>query len=92
MNPTTLSLLFLIGCYGSVVAQDLDSLIDSVFNVKNNTVNKNPEVNLQPSPSPSPEQGGCTCVAYYLCNNGTINKDGTGIIDIRYVIKKKCNS
>ncbi|KAG5895911.1 hypothetical protein JTB14_031818 [Gonioctena quinquepunctata] len=25
----------------------------------------------------------CTCVAYYLCNNGTINKDGRGIFNIR---------
>lgn len=27
--------------------------------------------------------GSCTCVPYYLCNNGTINKNGQGIIDIR---------
>lgn len=26
----------------------------------------------------------CTCVPYYLCNNGSINTNGMGIIDIRY--------
>lgn len=43
-----------------------------------------------PSPPAStevPQQniGGCTCVPYYLCNNQTINTDGTGLIDIRFV-------
>lgn len=56
---------------------NLDALIDQVFNEKNETSDRNP---------PTTATGGtdsCTCVAYYLCNNGTINKDGTGIIDIR---------
>ncbi|XP_066150577.1 phenoloxidase-activating factor 2 isoform X2 [Euwallacea fornicatus] len=30
-----------------------------------------------------PGVGSCTCVPYYLCNNGTINTNGAGIIDIR---------
>ncbi|CAH1175584.1 unnamed protein product [Phaedon cochleariae] len=30
-----------------------------------------------------PGTGDCTCVEYYLCNNGTINTNGEGIIDIR---------
>lgn len=98
MDSTRLLVFFSsLICLASVInAQDLDTLIDSVFNVKNDTVNKNPEVNLQPSGGgggngggSGGEQAGCTCVAYYLCNNGTINKDGTGIIDIRYVTKQK---
>ncbi|XP_050425771.1 phenoloxidase-activating factor 2-like isoform X2 [Adelges cooleyi] len=33
-----------------------------------------------------PEQGACTCVPYYLCtSNQSINTDGTGLIDIRFV-------
>jgi len=27
--------------------------------------------------------GSCTCVPYYLCNNGSVNTNGEGIIDIR---------
>lgn len=30
-----------------------------------------------------PGVGTCTCVPYYLCNNGSINTNGEGIIDIR---------
>lgn len=61
---------------------NLDDLINQVFNVKNQTSDRNPTI---PSTTSSTTGGGdsCTCVAYYLCNNGTINKDGTGIIDIR---------
>lgn len=29
------------------------------------------------------EQSGCTCVPYYRCNNGSVNTDGTGLLDIR---------
>jgi hypothetical protein len=27
--------------------------------------------------------GSCTCVPYYLCNNGSVNTNGEGVIDIR---------
>lgn len=31
--------------------------------------------------------GDCLCVPYYLCNDdNTLNTDGTGIIDIRFVL------
>lgn len=30
-----------------------------------------------------PGTGSCTCVPYYLCNNGSVNTNGEGIIDIR---------
>ncbi|MCY5962034.1 trypsin-like serine protease, partial [Salmonella enterica subsp. enterica serovar 1,4,[5],12:i:-] len=29
------------------------------------------------------EEAGCTCVPYYLCPNGTVLTDGTGLLDIR---------
>lgn len=63
-----------------VQGDNLDELINQVFNVKNETSDRNPTNPLTPNGNNS---GSCTCVAYYLCNNGTINKDGTGIIDIR---------
>lgn len=65
---------------------NLDDLINQVFNVKNQTSDRNPSNPLTTPTTTSGGSGGtdsCTCVAYYLCNNGTINKDGTGIIDIR---------
>lgn len=78
-SKTTASLFFMCVFVSAARAQegaDLDQLIDSVFNVNNdNASNRNP---VTQSPGDK-----CTCVAYYLCNNGTINKDGTGIIDIR---------
>jgi hypothetical protein len=27
----------------------------------------------------------CECVPFYLCVNGTINTNGVGVIDIRYI-------
>lgn len=60
----------------------LDDLINQVFNTKNQTSDRNP-LNPVTVPSSGGSTDSCTCVAYYLCNNGTINKDGTGIIDIR---------
>lgn len=43
---------------------------------------------LQPNLGPTggggiPGTGSCTCVPYYLCNNGSVNTNGEGIIDIR---------
>lgn len=29
------------------------------------------------------ERSECECVPFYLCNNGTINSNGLGLIDIR---------
>jgi len=42
------------------------------------------EVFPTPTPSPPPSDQ-CICVPYYLCRNKTINTDGEGLIDIRYV-------
>lgn len=30
-----------------------------------------------------PGRDSCNCVPYYLCNNGSVNTNGEGIIDIR---------
>ncbi|XP_018561637.1 tryptase alpha/beta-1 [Anoplophora glabripennis] len=69
------------------LGKDLDTLIGEVF--------KNPDTTNAPgggsgssAPSLQPVEGvsgaeNCTCVPYYLCNNGTINTNGEGIIDIR---------
>lgn len=38
-------------------------------------------INLQPTGIPG--TGSCSCVPYYLCNNGSINTNGEGVIDIR---------
>jgi len=43
------------------------------------------EVFPTPTPSPPPSDQ-CICVPYYLCRNKTINTDGEGLIDIRYVL------
>ncbi|KAJ8664739.1 hypothetical protein QAD02_006401 [Eretmocerus hayati] len=50
---------------------NLDALIQDVF--------------AKPAPQGSQNSGddGCECVPYYQCQNGTIIKDGLGIIDIR---------
>lgn len=37
-------------------------------------------------PTPAPPSDQCICVPYYLCRNKTINTDGEGLIDIRYVL------
>lgn len=39
----------------------------------------------------TPVAGSCTCVPYYLCNNGSVNTNGEGIIDIR-INDGPCNS
>lgn len=54
-----------------------------------NTVTIRPVTNPNPNPVPQPRpvnvvntcQG--ECVPYFLCNNNTINTDGSGLIDIR---------
>lgn len=78
------------GQQGQNGGKSVQDLISSIFN---QTSDRNPGgINLQPGPiaTPAPPQevvtgsNGCQCVPYYLCNNGTINKDGVGIIDIRY--------
>ncbi|KAK9878966.1 hypothetical protein WA026_003785 [Henosepilachna vigintioctopunctata] len=48
-------------------------------------------VNLEPNLNPDTGNTGggipgtdqCTCVPYYLCNNGSVNTNGEGVLDIR---------
>lgn len=76
-------------CFADARAGDsLDDLISSVFgNGTETKVNTDEGTGHNPGGTPSPGvvtgPNGCVCVAYYLCRNGTINKDGTDIIDIR---------
>lgn len=68
--PWYILLVFSSSCVNGQNAQgdDLSSLIDYVFT----------------SPPPGKDlDKPCECVPYYLCENGTIITDGTGIIDIR---------
>jgi hypothetical protein len=58
--------------------EDLDSLIDSVFT-------------KEPPKSDSMKCGeNSECVPYYLCENGQINTDGSGLLDIRFGEEKPC--
>lgn len=62
---------------------------------KPSTDSENPKLTLQPNTNVGnrdeggsggiPGTGSCTCIPYYLCNNGSINTNGEGIIDIRHV-------
>lgn len=78
------SLLLVLGC-ALTQAQDLDSLIGEVFSKPNGDATTSTP-NLQPNAGGDdslPGVGDCVCVPYYLCNNGSINTNGEGIIDIR---------
>ncbi|XP_060525281.1 uncharacterized protein LOC132701417 [Cylas formicarius] len=67
--------------------QDIDDLINQVFSKPNPgtaLTTSAPKPNLQPNSNVGGGgSGDCTCVPYYLCNNGSINTNGDGIIDIR---------
>lgn len=82
MRPCLFSLVFILG-YALVQGQDLDTLIGEVFTKPNGSTEATP--NLQPNVGTDglPGTGDCVCVPYYLCNNGSINTSGEGIIDIR---------
>jgi len=79
--------------------KDLDTLIDKVFPKNPSANTESPVTNSPRNPDLDPGSGGsdggdgasegipgtgsCTCVPYYLCNNGSVNTNGEGIIDIR---------
>ncbi|XP_025834689.1 phenoloxidase-activating factor 2 [Agrilus planipennis] len=94
MFKLTIVICFLFNYFAN--SQDLDSqiqsLVDQVFPKPNisSTDNRNKDneqtgVNLQPSGDGQDGQdmSSCLCVPYYLCKNGSLIKDGVGIIDIR---------
>lgn len=70
-----------------VQANDLDSLINSVFNTEapqpavTNPTTSGTYTGTKNNPPPLPDD--CTCVAYYQCLNNTVITDGIGLIDIR---------
>lgn len=64
-----------------VGGQDIDEKINDLF--KNpSSESTTAKLNLQPNIG-IPGIDACTCVPYYLCNNGTIITSGEGLIDIR---------
>lgn len=80
MHQYLFILLSFLG-YTLINAQDLDTLIGEVFTKPESGSTSGPP-NLQPNQG-LPGVGDCVCVPYYLCNNGSINTNGEGIIDIR---------
>lgn len=69
------------GIGGDKDVRDKEAAIASVFG--NGTQQKVPTPSLNPMLSGNSGSKTCECVAYYLCKDGNIIKDGTGIIDIR---------
>lgn len=86
-----------IFCQQQPGSGDLTDLINSVFSTQSPNGNANPSrggdaggnsgggLNLDPNTNTGgiPGTGQCTCVPYYLCNNGSVNTNGEGVIDIR---------
>ncbi|XP_014289643.1 phenoloxidase-activating factor 2 [Halyomorpha halys] len=89
MIVRTLLLVFLVHLVSGANTND-DALIEDFFGKPNKTGNvqdPNPN-NNDPNPKPrevidDDDGDKCTCVPYYQCLNGTINTDGTGLLNIR---------
>lgn len=84
------AVLLLVVYIDAQEGKDLDALIGEVFKKPDASSTEAPVVttaqtgpSLQPHSGGIPGTGSCTCVPYYLCNNGSINTNGEGIIDIR---------
>lgn len=85
MMKILLFAIFTVLCFTLAQTQNLDTLIDDVFTKPEGSTSATP--NLQPNLGGNegiPGVGDCVCVPYYLCNNGSINTNGEGIIDIRW--------
>nr|XP_023026968.1 tryptase alpha/beta-1-like [Leptinotarsa decemlineata] len=92
MSPTW-SIVLLVSLFSSSVHEqrNLSALVENVFgkpptnnNQQESTVG--PAIDLQPNfgnNTNGARIANCTCVRYYLCENGTIIRNGKGIIDIR---------
>ncbi|KAJ8961442.1 hypothetical protein NQ318_014690 [Aromia moschata] len=88
-------LCLLFSCTWAQDGLDLDSLIGQVFTQKprdqtsaatkpsTSVPSLQPNLGGSTTPTSIPGIAACTCVPYYLCNNGTIVTNGEGIIDIR---------
>ncbi|XP_058797006.1 phenoloxidase-activating factor 2 [Phymastichus coffea] len=68
--------------------QNLDYIISQVFNQppSNNNLPGGDRTGFPGANGgnfPGAERGGCECVPYYQCQNGSITENGAGIIDIR---------
>lgn len=67
------------------IVQGPVSVIDGETLDENNTVNPELKNNTTPDASDLPEEN-CKCVPMYLCSNGTVITNGTGLIGYRYVL------
>lgn len=78
--------LCLIGLFTFALGQkNLDDLITDVFS------NPQTDASRVNTPNDKPCNGGKgECVPYYLCVNGTINKDGSDLLDIRFGEGEEC--
>ncbi|KAL6262591.1 hypothetical protein P5V15_005385 [Pogonomyrmex californicus] len=65
----------------SPIGGDLDSIIQDVFQNLTTTTPRNLILGTNNQTPSKPDD--CECVPYYQCKDGTIVKDGVGIIDIR---------
>lgn len=68
---------------------NLDSLITNIFGTPQDQQTSNPSSTtlttiLGTENRPKQPEMDCECVPYYLCHNGSILQNGTGIIDIRF--------
>lgn len=70
---------------------NLDSLITNIFGTPEDQQTSNPLISsstpttiLGTENRPKQPEMDCECVPYYLCHNGSILQNGTGIIDIRF--------
>ncbi|XP_076644613.1 phenoloxidase-activating factor 2 isoform X2 [Halictus rubicundus] len=69
-----------VASQGRATGSSLDALINNYQNPQSST-SPTTYVGTQNRPVSKPDD--CECVPYYLCRNGTIIKDGYGVIDIR---------
>lgn len=68
---------------------NLDSLITNIFGTPQDQQISDPSSTtsatiLGTENRPKEPETDCECVPYYLCHNGSILQNGTGIIDIRF--------
>lgn len=59
--------------------KEISALIEEIWGKNPNSSTTDTSRNQGSETTSTP----CECVLYYLCNNGTINTNGGGIIDIR---------
>lgn len=67
----------------STLDPETQKLIDDIYSLSSSGPSSSTTTVRTHSNSGADSNSGCNCVPYYLCNNGSINTNGEGIIDIR---------